>query len=969
MPTPSMPISTNRFAGAVLIPATLLAPLGGEYSTARRPAPRGAGGGSATGRRGPGSGARAGRDGAPAAGGGTGDERGGDHERQPAPRPRRRRTATRPPWARLGRPPGEPFIHTPNLDRLAAESAVFDRFYVSSLPHHPLPHGPLHRPLLLPPPALAARSSRGTWCSPKLVRRGRVPAGAVLRHAAAGQRRRQLHPRLRRLAVDPGAARRPLERRSRRAARCRRRRTSSRARPRRKLYLRNTAGRVYERDWMCARTLTAAMDWLERNRRRGRPGGPPGFVMYVDMWDPHEPFDAPDFDVERYADPAYAGDQVIYPQYGRPDYLTPEEHNHVRALYAGLVTTADRWLGHLLDKLDVRRPGRAHPGRAPHRPRPSLRRAPPAGQAGRPAGQPLPADDPHPADAPPPPGRSAPGRRVAGLAQHVDLLPTMLEFLGRRSAGGRRGALAVAPGARASGPRLREHAFSGRFPNELAAALGDRAQPGGAGGGLRRRRRGGHRPGAPGGGADRHHRGLGPGAQPQRPALRAVRPDGRPRPGAQRDRRAPGRRPRAARRPDPLPRRRGDGRRRGSRRSGATPWPAPPRREPAALAADTAAVRLRGRRAACPSPSPTRRRPGPTPPAPACARPPSAPCGTSTPGRCCTPRRSTTGWRTWGERRRRRRRAAPHLVVIMTDQQKATAIDLYGGPVRTAGLARLAPPGTALRAGLHAAPAVRPGAGLVLDRALAAQPRGAHERDSPCPAGRPTSPASCATPATAWATSARTTASPPQDFDRLLRPRLPRRPRRPLRPGRDHVRSGARAAGRGRAPDPGTVAPPGGPGARRAARGLGHLPRRRRGHAASWRRTPAGTAAAGPVGLHPRPPRAVQVPPALRLALPAGVGRPCRPGGRASWTTKPERQRVFSDLLHYDDLTRGRRAPGGEHLLRHDRLRRRAGRASCWTPWSASGCARTRSSSSPATTATTWASTTCWASPTPSTTA
>ena len=36
----------------------------------------------------------------------------------------------------------------------------------------------------------------------------------------------------------------------------------------------------------------------------------------------------------------------------------------------------------------------------------------------------------------------------------------------------------------------------------------------------------------------------------------------------------------------------------------------------------------------------------------------------------------------------------PNLLVIMTDQQKATAIDLYGGPVRTSGLARLARAGT-----------------------------------------------------------------------------------------------------------------------------------------------------------------------------------------------------------------------------------------------------------------------------------
>lgn len=35
----------------------------------------------------------------------------------------------------------------------------------------------------------------------------------------------------------------------------------------------------------------------------------------------------------------------------------------------------------------------------------------------------------------------------------------------------------------------------------------------------------------------------------------------------------------------------------------------------------------------------------------------------------------------------------PHIVLVMTDQQKATAIDLYGGPVRTRGLARLAADG------------------------------------------------------------------------------------------------------------------------------------------------------------------------------------------------------------------------------------------------------------------------------------
>ena len=65
----------------------------------------------------------------------------------------------------------------------------------------------------------------------------------------------------------------------------------------------------------------------------GRPGGPRLRDVRGHVG-PHEPFDAPPFDVARYADPRYTGERVIYPQYGRPDYLSPEEHDHVRALYA-----------------------------------------------------------------------------------------------------------------------------------------------------------------------------------------------------------------------------------------------------------------------------------------------------------------------------------------------------------------------------------------------------------------------------------------------------------------------------------------------------------------------------------------------------------------------------------------------------------------------------------------------------------
>jgi arylsulfatase A-like enzyme len=372
------------------------------------------------------------------------------------------------PWERLGRPPGQPFVHTPNLDRLARESAVFDRFYVSSYPTIPcrtdlftgrysFPHRPW-QPL-----------EPGDVVLSEVVRRaGYLPVlffdtpplgnddGNFTRGFAGWQWLRGQHAdRWNVDPVDPPLPAAPHK---------------LKGTPQTKLYLRNAAARVYERDWMCARTLGAAMDWLERNRRRGRPGGPPGFVMYVDMWDPHEPFDAPAFDLERYADPAFRGDQVIYPQYGRPDYLTPEEHNHVRALYAGLVTTADRWLGHLLDKLDV--VGLAEHTLVVHLTdhghlfgEHQLQGKPggPLGNLYEPTVR-IPLMIRHPS-------RAGAGTRVPGLTQHVDLLPTILEFLGAEPPAGLEGR-SLWPLIRSERARLREHAFSGRFPNELAALLG-----------------------------------------------------------------------------------------------------------------------------------------------------------------------------------------------------------------------------------------------------------------------------------------------------------------------------------------------------------------------------------------------------------------------------------------------------------------------------------------------------------------
>jgi arylsulfatase A-like enzyme len=183
------------------------------------------------------------------------------------------------------------------------------------------------------------------------------------------------------------------------------------------------------------------------------------------MWDPHEPFDAPAFDLARYADPAFAGDQVIYPQYGRPDYLSPEEHNHIRALYAALVTLSDRWLGHLLDKLDVLGISDdtlvIHLTDHGHLFGDHDLQGKPGGTLGRlyePSIR-IPLMIRHPQ------GLGA-GKRIAGLTQHVDLLSTILEFLDVATPPGVEGH-SLWPLVRGETDRIRTHAFTGRYPLAL----------------------------------------------------------------------------------------------------------------------------------------------------------------------------------------------------------------------------------------------------------------------------------------------------------------------------------------------------------------------------------------------------------------------------------------------------------------------------------------------------------------------
>jgi len=109
----------------------------------------------------------------------------------------------------------------------------------------------------------------------------------------------------------------------------------------------NRAHRRVETDWFAPGTYTIAMNWLERNYRREN------FFLWIDTFDPHEPWDPPQYYIDLY-DPGYEGRVFDAPTYGirKKMGITDRELQHTRARYAAEVTMVDTWFGQLLSKIE-----------------------------------------------------------------------------------------------------------------------------------------------------------------------------------------------------------------------------------------------------------------------------------------------------------------------------------------------------------------------------------------------------------------------------------------------------------------------------------------------------------------------------------------------------------------------------------------------------------------------------------------
>jgi len=110
-------------------------------------------------------------------------------------------------------------------------------------------------------------------------------------------------------------------------------------------YLKNTESFEKEEDYFIPQVVKESIKWLEKNYKEKN------IFLWMDSFDPHEPWDPPSPFDKMYTDPNYKGPKLIHPKYGKVDWMSEEELSYVRGLYAGEVSFVDKWVGILLEKI------------------------------------------------------------------------------------------------------------------------------------------------------------------------------------------------------------------------------------------------------------------------------------------------------------------------------------------------------------------------------------------------------------------------------------------------------------------------------------------------------------------------------------------------------------------------------------------------------------------------------------------
>lgn len=107
-----------------------------------------------------------------------------------------------------------------------------------------------------------------------------------------------------------------------------------------------------EADFPGPRTMASTAQWIEDNA-----GHHDRFFLFVDEFDPHEPFDAPEPWASMY-DPDWSDPRIVWPPYAvgavRDGLLTEREGQQLRANYGGKLSMIDHWFDKVMEKIDAK---------------------------------------------------------------------------------------------------------------------------------------------------------------------------------------------------------------------------------------------------------------------------------------------------------------------------------------------------------------------------------------------------------------------------------------------------------------------------------------------------------------------------------------------------------------------------------------------------------------------------------------
>ena len=105
-----------------------------------------------------------------------------------------------------------------------------------------------------------------------------------------------------------------------------------------------------ELDFPGPKTMQATADWLDTNGTAHD-----SFFLFVDEFDPHEPFDTPAPWANMY-DPDWQEEMMIWPPYAvgaiENGVLTERQAHHIRCNYGSKLSMIDHWFGKILDAMD-----------------------------------------------------------------------------------------------------------------------------------------------------------------------------------------------------------------------------------------------------------------------------------------------------------------------------------------------------------------------------------------------------------------------------------------------------------------------------------------------------------------------------------------------------------------------------------------------------------------------------------------